>query len=320
MELRCKLVVARPILILAGPTASGKSAAALQVARKLDGTIINADALQIYADLQVLSARPSKDEQAQVPHRLYGVMDGAERCSAGIWLQQALIEIEAAHAGGRVPVLVGGTGLYLRSLMEGLADIPAVPEAVRAEAIALHAALGGEAFRARLAEFDPQAALRLQPGDQQRLIRAWEVHAATGRALSAWQARPTHPPPADWHFICGILIPERTVLYGRCDQRFEAMMPQGALAEVEALLARRLDTSLPVMKALGVPELAAYLAGQTSLPDAIALAQRSTRNYAKRQTTWFRHQLPPGSNRSVFFAQESVEMIDKIFAFIRNLD
>ncbi len=306
------------ILVLAGPTASGKSAAALHLAQTLGGTIINADAVQVYADLRILSARPDPAEEALAPHRLYGVMDGTERCSAGIWRSMAMQAISEVLDAGGLPVLVGGTGLYLRGLMQGIANIPAVPDAIRAEATALHDQLGGAAFRDRLATHDPTLAARLEPGDRQRLIRAWEVWAATGQPLSFWQTQPPEPPPPGWRFVCGVLIPERPTLYARCDARFVHMLECGALDEVEALLQRRIESDLPVMKALGVPELAAFLQGRGSLEQAVEAGQRSTRHYAKRQVTWFRHQLVEEAGRTVVNAQESVELADKIFAFIRK--
>jgi tRNA dimethylallyltransferase len=308
------------ILVIAGPTASGKSAAALHLAENLGGTIINADAVQMYADLRVLSARPDADEMARAPHRLYGVMDGARRCSAGIWRQMAMACVTEVLAQGGLPILVGGTGLYLRTFMQGIAAIPDVPEPVRAAAAELHASVGGVAFREMLMQRDPETAARLQPGDRQRLMRAWEVVEATGVPLSVWQATPADLPPSHWQFVCGVLIPERATLYARCDARFVQMLDGGGLDEVQALLARGLDADLPVMKALGVPELAEFLAGRTPRDHTIEAAQRSTRNYAKRQVTWFRNQLRATANLSVIDAQESVDLTNKIFAFIRKSD
>jgi tRNA dimethylallyltransferase len=306
------------LVIVAGPTASGKSALALAVAEALGGTIINADSMQVYRDLAVLTARPGAAELARVPHRLYGVIDAAEACSAGRWRDLALAEIAAARAAGRVPILAGGTGLYLRALLNGLAPVPPIPTALRDEARALHANLGGEAFRRALAARDPEAAQRLAPGDAQRLIRAYEVVAATGRPLAEWRRGqgPAAGPPA----VAVVLLPPRPQLYAACDARFLAIMEQGALAEAAALLARGLDPALPAMKAVGVPELAALLAGRSSAEAAVAAAQQATRRYAKRQYTWFRHQMPESTalRKRVVFEQFSESLVPRILPFIRE--
>jgi tRNA dimethylallyltransferase len=278
-----------PALILAGPTASGKSRLALALAEAYRGTIVNADALQLYRDLRILSARPAAADEARLPHRLYGVLDAAERGSAARWRGLAVAEIKAACAAGRLPIVVGGTGLYLRALMRGLAPVPDIPAALREEAKALHRSLGGARFRERLARLDPAGAARLAPGDTQRLIRAYEVARATGRPLTHWhEAMPVAPPCA---FATILLLPPRALLYAACDARFAAMIAAGGLAEAEALAARRLDPGLPAMKAVGLPELLRHLRGETTLAAAIAAAQQATRRYAKRQMTWFRHQL-----------------------------
>lgn len=282
---------ARDALIVAGPTASGKSGLALALARRLGGVVINADSMQVYRDLAILTARPGAADLAAAPHRLYGVWDGAERSTAARWRAAAEAELADARAAGRLPILTGGTGLYLHALTEGLAEIPPVPDAALADAIALHRRLGGAAFRERLAERDPALAARLEPGDSQRLVRAWAVAEATGRPLSAWQAAPPSGPPPGWRFRTILLDPPRAELYAACDRRFGVMMAAGAVDEVAALLARDLDPGLPVMKAVGVPELAAYLAGRIARDEAVEQAARATRRYAKRQVTWFRHQL-----------------------------
>jgi tRNA dimethylallyltransferase len=305
-------------ILIAGPTASGKSALALRLAERLGGAIINADSMQVYRDLRILTARPTPEDEARVPHRLYGALDGAELCSAARWRAMALAEIEAAETAGSLPVIVGGTGLYLRALTEGLAEIPPVPDAIRAAARALHVAIGGTAFRERLAALDPAGAARLPPGDTQRLIRAYEVALATGRPLGAWLDAARHEAQrldADVAMI--VLQPPRGPLYEACDARFAAMVERGgALEEVQALVARGLDPSLPVMKAVGVRELAACLAGALPLAEAVALAQRETRRYAKRQTTWFRHQTPAGAR--VINEQFSECLRPVIFSFIRQ--
>jgi tRNA dimethylallyltransferase len=277
------------VVVIAGPTASGKSALALELAAGLGGTIINADALQNYRDLRILSARPDDAALARVPHRLYGWRDAAERGSVGGWRQLALAEIAAAHRAGRLPIVVGGSGLYLRALQQGLAAIPAIPPAIRAEAAALYRALGGPAFRERLRECDPASAVRLPPCDRQRLVRAFEVVRATGVPIGEWQAGRAAPAPC--RFAAILVMPPRAALYAACDARFAAMIAQGGLAEAAALLARGLDPGLPAMKAVGVAELMRHLRGELALAEAVRLATRATRRYAKRQTTWFRHQM-----------------------------
>jgi tRNA dimethylallyltransferase len=282
---------AAPLLLIAGPTASGKSALALDLAERLDGEIVNADALQLYADLRVLSARPTAEEEARAPHHLFGVADGADGWSVGRWLGAALPILEAIAARGRRAIVVGGTGLYFRSLTKGLADIPPVPLAVRRVAAEIYERLGEDAFRKALAERDPAAAARIAPGDRQRLLRAHEVAEATGKALTDWQADTAAPLGADrWRGV--VLEPDRQTLYARCDARLGAMIEAGVLEEVRRLMTRKLDPLAPVMKAVGVRELAAHLAGELTLDEAVALAQQETRRYAKRQLTWFRNQTP----------------------------
>ena len=280
-----------PVLLIAGPTASGKSALALRLAETLGGEIVNADAMQVYADLRVLTAGPSPEEEARAPHHLFGVADAADAWSAGRWQRAALEALAGIAARGRPAIVVGGTGLYLRALTEGLAEIPPVPRRVRADTAEVFERLGEEAFREALAVHDPVAAARIAPGDRQRLCRAWEVHAASGRSLSDWQSA-TSPAlaPGAWRAV--VLEPAREDLYARCDTRLERMIGEGALEEVRALVARDLDPALPAMKAVGVRELAAHLRGELSLPQALATAQQETRRYAKRQLTWLRNQVP----------------------------
>ncbi|MGE3784590.1 MAG: tRNA (adenosine(37)-N6)-dimethylallyltransferase MiaA [Alphaproteobacteria bacterium] len=275
-------------MIVAGPTASGKSMLALGLAEAFGGTIINADALQVYRDLPILTAWPDAAARSRVPHRLYGWLDASERGSAGRWRAAALDEIAAAHRTGRLPILVGGTGLYLRALQHGLTAIPPVPPEIRGEAAALYAELGGERFRARLAALDPEAASLLPSGDRQRLTRAFEVIRATGTPIGAWRHRTD---PAPYRFGSILMMPPREALYPACDTRFEQMIASGALAEAAALAARALAPDLPAMKALGVPELLRHLRGEIPLDQAVLQAQRETRRYAKRQMTWFRHQM-----------------------------
>ncbi|ALG70871.1 tRNA delta(2)-isopentenylpyrophosphate transferase [Azospirillum thiophilum] len=282
------------VIVIGGPTASGKSGLALAIAEAFGGTVINADSMQLYGDLDLLTARPPAADLARAPHRLYGVLPAAERGSAARWRDMALAEIAEAKAAGRLPVVVGGTGLYLRALMQGLSEVPAIPDDIRAAAHARLAAVGGELFRAELVVRDPASA-KLNPGDTTRLTRAWEVLEATGRPLSHWQSLTPQGAPEDLRFIVHVLDPPRADLYAQCDRRFELMMEQGALEEVRRLdmLAREqeLAPDLPVLKALGVPELRRFLHGDIALQDAVALAQQSTRRYAKRQVTWFRHQM-----------------------------
>jgi len=303
-----------PVIVIAGPTASGKSALALRVAEAFGGTVINADSMQVYAGLPIVTAQPSPEDQARAPHRLYGFRDPAEPCSAADWRALAVGEIAACHAAGRLPVVVGGTGLYLHTLRHGLSPVPPVPEAVRAEARALLAEIGSAALHARLAERDPAGAERLRPSDPQRVVRAWEVLEATGRPLADWQAMPGSVEPGR-RFLELLLLPPRETLYPACDRRFAAMLATGALAEVEALLRRGLDPTLPAMKAVGVPELAGLLAGSLTLEQATAAAQQATRRYAKRQFTWFRHRMPEARR---FDAQFSESIEPEIFAIIRR--
>jgi tRNA dimethylallyltransferase len=280
----------RRIWLIAGPTASGKSALALRLAETLGGEIVNADSMQLYRDLRVLTARPAPEEEARAPHHLFGTVDAADGWSVGRWLRAAGEALAEIAARGRPAVVVGGTGLYFRALTRGLAEVPPVPAEARAQAEADFAQLGEAAFRARLAQADPAAAARIAPGDRQRLARAWEVFAATGEPLSDWQQTGEPLLSADaWRAVA--LEPPREALYARCDARLEAMVAQGALAEVERLTARGLDPTLPAMKAVGVRELAAHLRGETSLAEALAAAQRETRRYAKRQLTWMRGQM-----------------------------
>jgi tRNA dimethylallyltransferase len=277
------------VALIAGPTASGKSALALALAERHRGTIINADSAQVYADLRVLSARPSPEEEARVPHRLFGTIDGADACSAARWAEDARGAIAEAHAESRLPILVGGTGLYLRTLIDGIAPVPEIDPKVRADVRAMPVA---EAHQA-LAQTDPQAAARLAPADTTRVARALEVIRSTGRPLSHWQAERHGGIGGSMQVMPLILLPDREWLFERCDARFEAMLREGAVEEVKRLLARRdIPAAAPIRRAIGVPEIAAWLAGECDRDDAIADGQRATRHYAKRQYTWFRNQPP----------------------------
>lgn len=306
---------AAPVALIAGPTASGKSAFALALAHRLAecgkrGVIVNADSAQVYADLCVLSARPSEEEMEGIEHRLFGAWDGAEACSAAAWANRAKAEIADIHAGGGVPILVGGTGLYHKVLLEGIAPIPAIDPAVRNMVRALDE---GAAYKLLQVE-DPLRASELDPGDTQRIARALEVKRSTGVTLGDWQMAKAGGIGEEIALHPLVLLPERQWVYDRCDTRFEAMLDAGAVAEVEALLARGLDPDLPVMRAIGVPEIAALLAGEIDEPAMLASAQQATRNYAKRQFTWFRGQTPAEWPRLAFGPESENIDIDDLFA------
>ena len=306
---------ARPVLILAGPTASGKSTLAVAVAEAFDGVVINADSMQVYRELRVLTARPSAADEVRAPHRLFGVLPAAEACSAGRWLSLATAAIAEARAAGRAPIVVGGTGLYLEALTRGLAPVPTIPAHIRAAARAEHARLGGDAFRQALARLDPESAATLPATDSQRLIRAWEVALATGRSLPDWQRQPPADVPVAARFATVVLLPPREALYAAIDARFEAMLASGAVDEVRALLALDLDPRLPAMKAVGVREIAAALRGEGTLAMAADAAKRASRTYAKRQMTWLRHRVASDLTVS---AQYSESFRGEIFSFIRQ--
>jgi tRNA dimethylallyltransferase len=278
------------VALIAGPTASGKSAAALHLAAAHDGVVINADASQVYADLRLLSARPSAEEEARVPHRLFGHVDGADSgYSAARWAGEARVAIDDAHRAGKLPILVGGTGLYLRTLIDGIAPVPAIAPAIRDEVRALPVA---EAHRLLAAE-DPAAAARLASADTTRVARALEVVRATGRPLVAWQAERVGGIGARIRLAAAILLPPRDGLMARIDARCAAMIDGGALDEVARLVARTdVPADAPIRRAIGVAPLAAHLAGTLPGADALARLQLDTRRYAKRQFTWFRNQPP----------------------------
>ena len=284
-----------PLALIAGPTASGKSALAMALAERENGVIINADSAQVYGDLRILTARPSPADEARIPHRLYGYRDGAEPCSAADWARDAKAAIRSAYSEDRLPILSGGTGLYLRTLLEGIAPVPAIDPEVRREVRALPVA---EAHAA-LARKDPEAAMRLRPADTSRVARALEVVRSTGRPLAQWQRQKAGGIGAEVRLRPLILLPPRDWLYERCDRRFDTMVSGGGPEEVRALLARGLDPSLPVMRAIGVPEIAALLRGDSRGDEARAAGQTATRQYAKRQYTWFSRQPPSNWPRFV---------------------
>ncbi|WGM30994.1 tRNA (adenosine(37)-N6)-dimethylallyltransferase MiaA [Brevundimonas sp. NIBR11] len=278
-----------PITLIAGPTASGKSRLALERAQATGAAIVNADSQQLYADLRVLTARPSRDEERLAAHHLYGTVDAAEAWSVGRWTRAVMPLVDELRNQGRPVLIVGGTGLYFTALTKGLANIPDVPTESRDEAMALYDTEGEAAFRLRLTTFDPPAEAAIERGDRQRLIRAFAVARATGRSLSDWQAD-TSPLLAPGSYDRLVLEPDRQTLYANCDARVLTMMQDGAVEEVHALIARDLDPALPAMKAVGVREISGWLAGETAHADAVAALQQATRNYAKRQLTWFRNQ------------------------------
>lgn len=276
-------------LLIAGPTASGKSALAIAMARRLGGVVINADSMQLYRELRVLTARPSPEEEAMVPHDLYGAVPAARAASVAWWREAALGAMARAEAAGRVPILCGGTGLYFAALTQGLSEMPAIPEAVREEARGLLAAEGSAALHARLLTADPRSAARLRPGDSQRLARAWEVWRATGRGIVAWQEEAPATGPAPYDFRAILIDPPRDALRTAIGARWATMLGAGAMEEVRALVAQGLDPALPAMRAHGVPELSAVLAGRLSLEEAGRRACLAIGQYTKRQATWFRH-------------------------------
>ena len=279
-------------MLIAGPTASGKSALAADLAERIGGTVINTDSMQVYADLLVLTARPTPEDEARVPHRLYGHIDAAVNFSAGSFVTDAAAMLTEARAQGRAPIFVGGSGLYFKALTHGLSAVPPIPAEVREAVRARLARDGVEALHAELALRDPASAARLKPRDRTRIARALEVVEATGRALTDWhrEGQPPLLPPGEFHAL--FLAPEREALYARIDARFDVMLRSGALEEVARLAARQLDPLLPAMKAHGVLPLMKHLKGEIALEEAAEIGRTDTRHYAKRQFTWFRHQLP----------------------------
>jgi tRNA dimethylallyltransferase len=283
--------VHKPVLI-AGPTASGKSALALALAQQTGGVVINTDSMQVYRDLRMLTARPTAAEEALVPHRLYGHVDAAINFSAGAWVSDAASALAEVRAQGRMPIFVGGSGLYFKALTRGLSAVPPIPPEIREDVRARLDRDGVEALHAELSRRDPVSAERLKPRDRTRIARALEVAQATGRSLADWHREGLPPllPPGEFSAL--FLSPERDALYARIDARFDAMLQAGAPEEVERLAARKLDPLLPAMKAHGVPALIRHLAGELTLAEAASIGRADTRHYAKRQFTWFRHQLP----------------------------
>ena len=304
------------VALIAGPTASGKSDLAVELALELQrrgrrAVVINADSAQVYRDLRVLSARPSEEEMRGVEHRLFGAWDGADPCSAADWTAAAKREIENAHIAGKVPILAGGTGLYIRTLLDGIAPVPAINSAVRE---AVRALPTGEAYAALHVE-DPERAAALKPNDSARIARALEVVRSTGKPLGYWQAERVGGIGDTIALFPLILLPERERLYARCDQRFARMIEQGVGEEVAALLARGLAPLLPVMRAIGVAEIAGWLRGEWSQGEALARGQQATRNYAKRQFTWFRRQ-PPADWASATENSDALALFETLFRYL----
>lgn len=303
-----------PLALIAGPTASGKSDCAVLLARELGrrgrrGVIVNADSSQIYSDLRVLSARPSPAEMRGIEHRLFGEWDGSQGCSAADWAKAARETIDELHGEGAVPILVGGTGLYIRTLLEGIAPVPPIDPQIRETVRALQVS---DAYAA-LKEEDADRAARLAPADSTRIRRALEVVRSTGKTLAQWQAETKGGIRHRVALFPAILLPDRDALYQRCNLRLERMIEQGAIEEVEALLARGLDPDLPVMRAIGVPEIAGFLHGEWPLEEALARGAQATRNYAKRQFTWLRHQPPEAWPRHRFNNFDSSDLSETLF-------
>jgi len=285
-------VTSSKAVLIAGPTASGKSALAIELAQRTGGMVINADSMQVYRDLRVLTARPTPEDEARAPHRLYGHVDASINFSAGAWVADAASALAEARAQNRLPIFAGGSGLYFKALTRGLSAVPPIPPEIRENVRARVERDGVEALHAELARRDGVSAERLKPRDRARIARALEVVEATGRSLTDWHREGLPPilPPGE--FAALFLSPEREALYARIDARFDAMLKAGVLEEVAALAARNLDPLLPAMKAHGVPALIRYLAGELTLEGAAIIGRADTRHYAKRQFTWFRHQLP----------------------------
>jgi len=293
-------------LFIAGPTASGKSALSLKLASDMNGVIINADSMQVYDGMRIVTACPSKEDEAAAPHRLYRFLDPIEVCSAAFWAEKAMAEIEAAWTADQMPIVIGGTGMYFKVLLEGIAHIPDIAEDIRTAVRAECNEKGSPHLHAELAGYDVPTAERLFPGDGQRICRAVEVYRATGKPLSDWhkETAPGLMQAADEAGLVSkmVLNPERDILYDRCNRRFDMMISEGALCEVEELLARGLDPTLPAMRALGVPSLIAFLRDEMTIEEAAEDAKMQTRRFAKRQLTWFRNQF---SNWQRISAQDS---------------
>mgnify|MGYP001307639426 CR=1 FL=1 len=306
-------------VLIGGPTGSGKSQLALALARELErlggATIINSDSMQVYRSLRILTARPSEDEVQMAPHRLYGIFAGCEQCSAGRWRELAIQEIAMARDAGRLPIVVGGTGLYFQALTQGLAGVPNIPDNIRQKGRDRLAQLGNIKFYDELSNRDPISASRVQSSDRQRMLRAWEVMEATGKSLVDWQSYGVQSNEEITPIAKIVLLPPRPSLYVKCNLRFKKMIAEGALEEVRQLLTEGIPQSHPLMKAVGVREIAWHLKGDTSLSEAITSGQQATRRYAKRQMTWARNRM---ADWQKFNTQDLESFLPKIFSFIRQ--
>jgi tRNA dimethylallyltransferase len=281
----------KPIIIIFGPTASGKSSLAIDLAQAFNGTVINADSMQVYKELRILTARPSSKDMALVPHRLFGDLLSESPCSVGQWLGLATDEIKNTWSDNRLAIVAGGTGMYVKALREGLAAVPKIPAIINAEVRSLYKKIGGDAFLEQLSIVDPKASKAIPANDSQRLTRALAVVRATGITLDVWQAGQAIGPSLPARFFVITILPDRKALYIACEERFDAMLDAGALIEVENLLSLGLDPLMPAMKAVGVSELSRYLTGEINLENAVVSAKKATRNLAKRQLTWLRNQV-----------------------------
>ncbi len=282
------------IIIVGGPTASGKSKFALTIAKDYDSVIINADSMQVYKEIPIITAQPDKDQSNGIPHLLYGFLSAKESCSMALWIKHATTHIDKALKDGKTPILVGGTGMYLKCLMEGMSQIPDIDNKIRNETRHLFKQVGNDEFHKMLSKKDPVMGEKLPIGDSQRMIRAWEVFEQTGQSISELQESKKLFYPQTM-FKKYFINPERNILYQNCNNRLLEMIDNGAIEEVEKLAQQNLDPELPAMKALGVPELLAYNKRECSLEEAVSQAQQSTRNYAKRQVTWFKNQFSDGA-------------------------
>lgn len=292
-------------LVIAGPTASGKSRLALELAQAYSGVVINADSIQLYQELPVLSAQPGPDDLQKAKHCLYGVMAGEKSCTAALWCEMVLEVLEECRENKALPIIVGGTGFYLKALMEGLSPIPPVPQDIRENAIKRCREVGLKNFYKEISAFDPDMAKRLKIQDQQRLIRTWEVYHATGKSLSSWQAHPKIKHASMYHFVTLYLDPPREGLIKKADSRLDDMVRQGALTEVRALLDKKIARTTSVFKALGAQQLADYLEGLIPLDVALKKAKKLTHSYIKRQQTWFRHQLTTPHRINDFYSKDT---------------
>ncbi|NVK20113.1 MAG: tRNA (adenosine(37)-N6)-dimethylallyltransferase MiaA [Methylocystaceae bacterium] len=305
----------KPVIVIGGPTASGKSATALDIADEFNGVIINADSMQIYDGLRIITARPSFEDEAKVPHRLYGVMGPHETCSAGYWEKLCVSEIEKVWAEGRLPIVTGGTGLYIKTLVEGISQLPPIPDEIRNNIRSRCDEEGVDSLYKELQVKDSLMADRLKPRDAQRICRALEVLQATGTSLAVLQQEIKPEPALDAAFMTDVIMPPRDILYERCNMRFDMMVDQGAIEEVSALEKLKLDPKLPIMKALGVPELLTYVRGEATLEEAVERGKMQTRRFAKRQCTWFRNQI---NQCEIHSAQYSESLRDKIYKKVRQ--